>query len=82
VRVALVLLASVANGCLYADEEVIKRAAHEVPCDPSRIHATPRPELSEATYDVEACGHLLRYTCSKPMGRPLTCAREPNPTPR
>jgi|HubBroStandDraft_2_1064218.scaffolds.fasta_scaffold21998_2 hypothetical protein len=73
------LLAVLLAGCLHADEEVAKRASIEADCPFTQLHLTPRPELSAATYDVSACGRVLRYTCSKPVGYPLTCAREPDP---
>jgi len=37
-----------------------------------------RSELSEGTYDVEACGHRARYTCSSAYKGQSLCAREPS----
>jgi hypothetical protein len=81
VRVVANVAVFLLSACLHADEEVVKRAARDVSCPVDQIRAVPRPELSEATYDVDACGHLLRYTCSKSAGYPLTCARAPDPQP-
>jgi hypothetical protein len=77
-RLAVSLGLLLSTGCLHADTEVLRRAAVEFrPCQ--RLELTARPELSEATYDVDACGYVARYTCTKPSGYPLTCAREPDP---
>jgi hypothetical protein len=71
---------SLSMGCLYANQEVLRRAAIEFySCPVDRMQLLARPELSEATYDVNACGHIARYTCAKQSGYPLTCAREPDP---
>ena len=68
-------------GALKADVNLGTRRAHvEFPsCPADRMKIAARPELSDATYDVDACGHVARYTCSRPSGYPLTCAREPDP---
>jgi hypothetical protein len=80
VRVGMLLVLSLSAGCLSANEEALRRAHVEFPsCPADRMKIAARPELSDATYDVDACGHVARYTCSRPSGYPLTCAREPDP---
>lgn len=74
-----ILAAALAVGCHHASEDVVVRASHEFACPPADVRAVPRPELSDATYDVTACGHLARYTCTRSVGYPLNCVREPDP---
>jgi hypothetical protein len=66
-------------GCHHAAEDVVVRGSNEFSCAPANVRAVPRPELSEATYDVTACGHVARYTCTRAVGYPLTCIRAPDP---
>jgi hypothetical protein len=57
-------------------------ARNEFGCGYSDIVAVPRPDLSPGTEDVDACGHVARYTCTplppKPhMNNGSMCTRVP-----
>jgi hypothetical protein len=66
------------QGCYDPADTARVRAANEFDCAPVDVSVETRPELSEYTVDVSACGHPARYTCP-PAGRghgPY-CTREP-----
>ena len=68
-------------GCT-PEARVTARAAHEFSCPEEQVQVTPRPDLTETTYDVRACGHVARYTCTgsiDSMDNPMVCVREPLP---
>lgn len=52
------------------------RASHEFNCPKEQVVLRGRPDLSSATYDVEACGRRARYTCAITKYQDV-CAREP-----
>ncbi len=67
-------------GCVTPEGLARERAANEFKCPPTRVFLTPRPELSDGTFDVEACGRKARYTCIASYGETSVtngCAREP-----
>ncbi len=72
---ALPLLWSV--GCADREEMARVRAAHELRCPTDEVGVAPRPDISDGTFDVEACGQRARYTCFARRARGLGCAREP-----
>jgi len=81
-RCALVLVAACAVACTTTESVATLRAANEFHCPEDRVGLTPRPDLSEGTYDVDACGHQARYTCIVDYGDSVvpevqTCTREP-----
>ncbi len=71
------------GGCTTTDGLATARAANEFQCPADRVVLSPRPDLSDGTYDVDACGHHARYTCivdygdSFPIATAQACAREP-----
>jgi hypothetical protein len=70
-----------------ARDSALDRAANEFNCARSSVVATPRPELSDRTWDVTACGHSARYTCPANDGfgyqssTRVRCIREPIDAP-
>lgn len=81
-RAVAALFAACLVGCTTTEELATTRAANEFHCAEDRVVLTPRPELSEGTYDVDACGHHARYTCIVDYADSFvpnvqTCTREP-----
>ena len=77
-----VLLAACLVGCTTTEGLATARAANEFHCPENRVVLSARPELSEGTYDVDACGHHARYTCIVDYGDSFVpsvqaCTREP-----
>lgn len=79
VSIGLALLSC--TGCT-PEARVTARAANEFSRPEEHVQVSPRPDLSEMTYDVKACGHVARYTCAGSIGsmdNPMVCVREPLP---
>jgi hypothetical protein len=76
---ALGSLLAASAGCYGVEDSARIRAAGEFRCPEDQVVLTARPELSDDTVDVEACGHRARYTCpeKRNQGAPRACVREP-----
>jgi len=75
-RCSLVLLFLLSSSCVTLESLARTRASHEFKCPEQQVVLNSRPELSDGTYDVEACGQRARYTCSAYHYQHI-CAREP-----
>jgi len=75
----LAFLLALTSGCYGVEDSAKIRAANEFRCPEDQIVLTPRPDLSEDTVDVFACGYRARYTCPSKRNSsvPRTCVREP-----
>ena len=73
--IALPLLWSAA--CADREEMARVRAANELRCPGAQVGVAPRPDISDGTFDVDACGQRARYTCFANGAKELGCAREP-----
>ena len=72
--VLLVFLLS--SSCVTSASLARTRASREFKCPEEQVVLHGRSDLSEGTYDVEACGRRARYTCTASKYTHL-CAREP-----
>jgi hypothetical protein len=68
-----------AAGCITPEGLARTRAANEFNCPEEQVVLTERQELSAGTFDVNACGHVARYTCLTNARGTSGCAREPYP---
>ena len=68
----LVLLSS----CVMPSSLARTRASHEFKCPEEQVVLHERSDLSQGTYDVEACGRRARYTCTVTRYQNV-CVREP-----
>jgi hypothetical protein len=73
----LLLLFLLSSSCITLGSLARRRASNEFKCPEEQVVLHERPELSIGTYDVEACGHRARYTCSSAYKGHSLCAREP-----
>jgi hypothetical protein len=62
--------------CVSTDSLARQRASNEFRCAEDRVVLTRRRDLSEGTFDADACGHHARYTCVITQ-REHVCTREP-----
>ena len=72
-------IALVAAGCgfhLTVEAYARERAVADLRCREDQLRLTPRPGLSNQTYDVDGCGRHARYTCFPRTGY-VTCWEEP-----
>ena len=53
------------------------RATKEFNCPEDQVTLDQRHDLSPGTYDVQACGQRVRYTCMVIHHGRSTCTREP-----
>jgi hypothetical protein len=73
----LLLLFLLSSSCVTLASLARLRASHEFKCPQDQVVLHERSELSVGTYDVEACGHRARYTCSSAYKGHSVCVREP-----
>ena len=73
---AFLFLLLVPLSCVTPDSLARTRASHEFKCPEDQVALRPRSDLSDGTYDVEACGRRARYTCTLTKYQHV-CAREP-----
>jgi hypothetical protein len=63
-------------GCVTRQELAARRASREFSCPEPLVVAVPRPDISDDTVDVRACGQVARYDCFREKyGN--HCVREP-----
>ena len=67
-------------GCATVGDRAIQRASREFTCPEERIGLIERADISNNLYDIEACGHRVRYMCVTPYRSDISCLREPDPS--
>jgi hypothetical protein len=75
-RLGLLLPFLLLSSCVTSASLARTRASHEFKCPEEQVVLRGRSDLSEGTYDVEACGRRARYTCTAGKYTHI-CAREP-----
>jgi len=73
---SLLFLSLLASSCVTSASLARTRASREFKCPEKQVVLHWRSDLSEGTYDVEACGRRARYTCTASKYTHM-CAREP-----
>src|SRR5687768_8645723 len=73
----VLLLFLLSSSCITLPSLARRRASNEFRCPQEQVVLRDRSDLSVGTYDVEACGHRARYTCSSAYKGQSVCVREP-----
>jgi hypothetical protein len=82
-RLAAGALVALTAACDPTETAARARAANEFDCPSEKVDLRDRPDWSAGTYDVFACGHEARYTCTPAGAFPgksrwnEVCSREP-----
>jgi hypothetical protein len=72
----LLLLTLLLSSCVTPASLARTRASNEFKCPKEQVLLQERPELSDGTFDVQACGQRARYTCTS-RSYQQSCVREP-----